>query len=228
MVLAGTACWLGGHVTGLAQVVQLPSVRSTAYSGTVVVPDGGSVGLGGLSRSASGTLGRGALPYAGASIGGATSSDSLSVHVQIIDLKALDDAILSSNVPTDVAMRSAVSAGSPASGGGRRVLSTIAQPQMSRRPDLPPAPNAWQLALSTTNISPAVPESIVESNIRFYLERGKAAEQAGHLHSARVFYHLALEAMTPQMRERYQKIVQQRETAEKEKQAQQAKSRLSF
>jgi len=73
-----------------AQVVQLPTIRTFSYSGTVVVPDRGTASLGGGAAASSGFRSRGLSRGvgAGAATGGA------SVSATIIDQRALDRAIL--------------------------------------------------------------------------------------------------------------------------------------
>lgn len=78
---------------GRAQVLQQPAIRTFGGSTTVSVPDRGSVTLGGISSAASGrkVYGPG---YRGSSIGLERSASSVSVGVTIIDLHAMDEAIL--------------------------------------------------------------------------------------------------------------------------------------
>jgi len=77
-----------------AQTVQQPVVQTFGGSTTVSVPDRGSVSLGGVSSAASGrkVYGPG---YRGSSYGVERSAGSLSVGVTIIDLHAMDEALLS-------------------------------------------------------------------------------------------------------------------------------------
>jgi hypothetical protein len=90
IVLVG-GCLLASAVTAqLPSVVQLPSFQTFSYSGSVLVPDGGSTYLGGVSRSASGTTRSGLSRASGSSLG----HSGLSVSVTIIDLEAMDRKIL--------------------------------------------------------------------------------------------------------------------------------------
>ena len=78
-----------------------------------------------------------------------------------------------------------------------------------------PDPGQWQRALAGSGDSTTrLHASLTEANIRYYLERGKRAEQANHLRAARVYYRLAVESMSPQMIERYHKILAERAAAE--------------
>lgn len=80
-------CW---STRALAQVVQLPSVHTFSYSGSVLVPDSGSASLGGRSSSASGTQSRLGSRARGSELG----ASGTSVHATIIDLDAMDRRIL--------------------------------------------------------------------------------------------------------------------------------------
>jgi hypothetical protein len=73
----------------IAQVVQLPSIETFSYSGSVLVPDGGTTSLGSVSRSSS---------FSSRSPGGYSRSSSashsgLSASVHIIDLDEMDRQI---------------------------------------------------------------------------------------------------------------------------------------
>ena len=72
-----------------AQSVQLPTVRSFGYSGSVLVPDGGTTSLGGVSRSAS-SISRRPIGHA---VGRASSQSGLSVSAEVIDLAEMDHQI---------------------------------------------------------------------------------------------------------------------------------------
>jgi len=69
----------------LPSVVQLPSFQTFSYSGTVVVPDRGSIYLGGVRRSASGYTSRGLRRGAGQVQGtsGATLRSVIIAHDEI-------------------------------------------------------------------------------------------------------------------------------------------------
>jgi hypothetical protein len=74
----------------LPSVVQLPSFRTFSYSGTVVVPDGGSAYLGGNRTSLSGSSRRGLSRGFGFSQG----ISQASVTATIIDLDEIDRHLL--------------------------------------------------------------------------------------------------------------------------------------
>ena len=73
-----------------AQVVQLPSISTFSYSGSVLVPDSGSAYLGGRYSAASSSQRRLGSRAAGSALG----VSGASVHATIIDLDAMDRAIL--------------------------------------------------------------------------------------------------------------------------------------
>jgi hypothetical protein len=100
--VSGTSCF--------AQIVQLPSYRTFSYSGSTWVPDGGTASLGGSTYSATHQNSVGGGPFASRSSGRTSSATNLSVTARIIDLRALDDAILSANVVTDSSVPDVISA----------------------------------------------------------------------------------------------------------------------
>ena len=73
------------------QVVQLPSISTFSYSGSVVVPDGGTALLGSNRSSASGVSRRGGI---GNSFGSSQSAAQATVKATILDLDAMDRQIL--------------------------------------------------------------------------------------------------------------------------------------
>ncbi len=74
----------------LPSVVQLPSISTFSYSGTVVVPDGGEAHLGSVQRSASGSSRRGLSRATGVD----QSINQASVKVHIIDNDEIDRQLL--------------------------------------------------------------------------------------------------------------------------------------
>jgi hypothetical protein len=88
LLLIGT--WAG---SASGQAVQLPTLHQFSASTTVVVPDRGSVALGGVNRAASGGSQFGGLP-GNRSFGTAASASGMSVSVQIHDFEAMDRALL--------------------------------------------------------------------------------------------------------------------------------------
>ena len=101
LIVTGLA---GGATVSAQQVIQLPTYDIFAVSTTVVVPDGGSIILGGVNRSAYGSTTRGVpglskVPganrlFTNRAIGRETSSSTASVTVHIHDFQAMDEALL--------------------------------------------------------------------------------------------------------------------------------------
>jgi len=60
---------------------------------------------------------------------------------------------------------------------------------------------------------------VAEADIRYFLARGAEAEQANHIVAARVYYRMAVEAMTPELIQRYQQILAEREAEEAQQRA---------
>ncbi len=210
-----------------AQVVQLPSFGQTSYSGTVSVPDGGTAALGGVGYSAYGVNQRGWGPFAGRAAGGRAGGSSLSVSAQIIDLQAMDEAILGRN--TNRVSGSMGPQGSTVNQSDRSYLSGFNYGPSRGQEVQAQNPNEWRLALAgggTTRIEEN--ESQVEADIRYYLQQGKEAEQNNRVLSARVFYRMAVERMTPEMVERYKKILADREAEEKKRLENNRPDRIKF
>lgn len=232
LLIAVLAIVVGGWNAQLhAQVVQLPSVRNFSYSGSAWVPDGGTTSLGGVNYGASSSIGRGFGPYGPRAIGSSRGGSSVSVTAQIIDLKALDEAILNSNVPTRDANTNSVivSVDSPANNGRRYLTGTDAGKPIPRAVT-PKDPNAYRLAMGGYDFGPRQAADVpqIEDDIRFYLAEGKKAESAGRIQSARVYYRMAMQALTPEIKARYAKILEQQKVAEKKRKEANRPDRIKF
>lgn len=143
----------------------------------------------------------------------------VTASIQIIDLDALDQAILNSNVPSRVIVQSnrtlPVSDVALAE-QARKFLSNYPTNQSARSGDPSYRDLKWT-AGNATKLEP-LEASLAESNVRYYLKKGQEAEELNHLQAARVYYRMALEAMTPELMERYQKVLAERKQAEIQKQ----------
>lgn len=94
-------CQLG---TANAQVIQLPTVRVFNIRTVVSVPDGGTLSLGGIGRSSSGSIGRGvpglgSVPLAGRpfrnqAIGSNSTATRSSVSAKVIVMSEYEQAVL--------------------------------------------------------------------------------------------------------------------------------------
>ena len=89
--------WMCLSVPAMSQdvTVQQPVVGTTSVNTSVMVPDRGRVFLGGVS-SAQSSRSRFGFWQPGSSVGEARSSKSISAGVTIVDLREMDEAILSS------------------------------------------------------------------------------------------------------------------------------------
>ncbi len=184
------------------QVVQLPTYHHFSLSTSAWVPDAGTAALGGTNYGSAASSAGGWGPYGPRASSSSSGGSMLSASAQVIDLQALDEAILagrsapaSSSKPTTTQI-------------GR---SYVGAPGTLRNPIVATSdPGAWQRALSETPISRAADPLNAESTIRYYLDRAEHAENANRIHSARVYYRMAVEAMTPQLIARYQAILARR------------------
>lgn len=184
----------------LGQVVQLPTYRQTTFSGTVSAPDAGTMSLGGVRYNQTGSLRRGWGPYSGRGSGGNLGGRSLSMRAVIIDLAAMDAAIMEGvNSGTSEASQYVVAPRQRRYVSGHRIGPGAG---VSRRD-----PQAYRKALAghANTIVTSQNPSLVESDVRYYIQRGQAAERAGSVQAARTYYRMAVAAMTPEMRERYQR-----------------------
>lgn len=223
-IVAGLALFPLSIASG--QVVQLPSYRTFSYTGGAVVPDQGTGILGGTTFSRQGSAYRGAGPYAGRATGFSSMSSSVAASAQVIDLKALDEAILAANVPLNTTGSAPLSY--DADSDGRSTLSSTGESQASVRRG---HPFRWQRVLAGGGSDePPLNQGLAESNVRYYLRMGKEAERADRILSARVYYRMAVDAMTPEMMVRYQRILEQQRLVaeEQERAAQDVNGRRNF
>lgn len=88
-----------GQASFAQQAVQQPVVGVTSVITSVSVPDRGGAFLGGMSSAQSARSQYGPFP-SGTSTGFTRQSSSMSAHVQIIDLQAMDQEILHSQATT--------------------------------------------------------------------------------------------------------------------------------
>ncbi len=202
-----------------SQVVQLPSVHNFSYSGGAWVPDGGSASLAGNSYARSGSVTNGWGPFGTRASGSSFGTSNSSVAVQVIDLRALDDAILSSSVANpNPKVRTATTTGRSLVGGS---APTGTAPKID--------PGKWQRVLAGGHPTVPVHTSLAEADIRFYLKMGQEAEAANRIMAARVYFRMAVEAMTPEMQTRYEKILSDRKaTVEADLAAKKASTRQQF
>jgi hypothetical protein len=192
-----------------AQVVQLPTVRSFGYSGAVSVPDQGTASLGGNLSSQSGRTTSGAGPLASRSSGSAAAAGSMSVSATVIDLQAMDAALLNqaaggtANPPSSYAARPT----------GTPIMNTLTPhlygQRVGRVDTRAPNPNAWEIALGASGTAQTGLASAAvrdESEIHYYMSRAQEAISSGRNAAARVYYRLAYEKLTPDQRTRLEEF----------------------
>lgn len=91
-ICCGLVLTLAVGSTARAQTLQLPSRQVFSVNTSVLVPDRGGAYLGGVSRSSQGLTQRG--PWRNRALGGSAGGVGASVHVTVIDHRALDRAVL--------------------------------------------------------------------------------------------------------------------------------------
>ena len=101
---AGLVSCLGISTAHCQVTLQLPTISVFDLQTVVKVPDGGTMHLGGVQRSAYGQTNRsggllGGVPFVGRgfrnrAIGSSTSASNASIRVQIIDLEEMEEEVL--------------------------------------------------------------------------------------------------------------------------------------
>ncbi len=235
-------CWLGrwslavilsslGVSSLSAQVVQLPGVGTFGYSGSVSVPDQGTASLGGVQRNRSGTVTRG--PIGARAFGNQSAGTSVTASVTVIDLAAMDEALLKQRTgPSSVAQAPNAATASANVGTSNNkparsmtaaskylhphystpVVNTLKPSNYSRLTGQGVAkpkqdPNAWQMAMGPSGHAEESRARQVAgedgTDIRYYMQKALESQQAGRIAAAQVYYQLAFEKMTPEQQERF-------------------------
>jgi hypothetical protein len=161
--------------------VQLPTFSFFTVNTTVSVPDGGSTYLGGVNRASSGSSQFGAAPFGpftNRSIGSQQSASSVRASVYIHDFQAMDEYLLSQ--PTAFNRGLSQPQVQVAKAIGQRVQSA----------------QAASSAPAATDVAGLRAQRLQEEQARSQdsaglLERGQAAEAAGKLKVARLYYQTA-------------------------------------
>ena len=104
MMFAGLIAFATDTARAQQVAVQQPVVGITSVNTSVLVPDRGQIRLGGVSSAQASRNQYGFWPH-GSSLGVSRSANSLSASVTIIDLREMDEAILST-APTSSPSRS--------------------------------------------------------------------------------------------------------------------------
>lgn len=209
------------------QVVQLPSQRQFSVQTTVDVPDGGTVGLGGAGYSASSSVSRGLL-FPNRAIGVSAGAHVTSVTAQIIDLAAMDEAILSGNNGTASRSQQPERFRSRQATESDMARQFISDYRTLTQPDKSIDYRDWSRTLRSGAASQAVDSSLVGENVRHFLKKADEAEKLNRIQASRVYYRMAWEAMTPEMKQRYQQFLADRARWNQEQQAAEQPGKRKF
>jgi hypothetical protein len=160
--------------------VQLPTFSMFGVDTTVSVPDGGSAYLGGVDRASSGgnQFGGPMAPFGNRSIGSQQSASSMRVSAYIHDFQAMDEQLL--NQPTAFNRGLTPPQTQVARAIGQRVNSAQAAPAGQ--------PAADVAGLRAQRLQEEQARSQESAGL---LDRGQAAEAAGKLSVARLYYQMA-------------------------------------
>lgn len=155
------------------QVVQLPTFRSFGMSTSVVVPDRGAVYMGGNGRAATGwnEFGSPLGPFNNRGLGMLHSAGAVSVSAYVHDFAAMDAYLLSQ------------------ASGNRTAESPPASTSALQRAS---ASSATQAVRSVAELrAEHAAEADWLHEVSELLRRGQAAERAGKIGAARLYYQMA-------------------------------------
>ena len=194
---------LSSAVAQQPTTVQLPTYSFFNTNTTVVVPDRGSVYLGGVNRAATGRneFGVPLLPFRNRSIGMERSASSAWVSVYIHDFEAMDQYLLSQ--PT--AFRAAQAAKSPLLvprvAGGRPAVAASSNGSgdtWTRRPKAADQDSTGPTAMSVAELRAKHEreQRARSEEARKWFQRGQNAEASGKANVARVYYQMAARRAT--------------------------------
>jgi Flp pilus assembly secretin CpaC len=193
-----------------AQTVQLPQFNFNTVNTTVTAPDGGTIGLGGVMRASSGRTERGLpilgkLPYAGRlfnnrGIGQDMSTSFQTVTPRIIILEEEEAKLGLPDYSSGAPLGGVLSAGGGRYGQTTRELSEVELRALSlsqhvarntardeEQVSLPDAPSAEEIRQRN-----AAAAEQRHSDAASFFEKGQAAEVAGKLSVAKIYYGMAL------------------------------------
>ena len=207
-VLGLLVCFLVPQVHG--QVVQLPTFHTFSIGTTVLIPDRGSMSLGGINRSSVGRSefgvpGIGGVPgvgrlFANRAIGGQVQASRVNAGATIMDLQELDRQVLG---------QTAGAAAPAANPAVARKAAFLAQHVARNNQAMTAQSTAAQsspgaVAGKNTNQQPAVtlPATLpdAESQAREAYELARQAESRGQFASARINYKRAATLSRGQLR----------------------------
>jgi hypothetical protein len=189
-ILAPTLFLLSSAIA-LAQTIQLPTTSQTSVNTTVEVPDGGTIQLGSMGRAGGYSGNRLNTLHNIQTRGRHVTGSGNSVTATIIDLDALDQAILAQPTPPGFA---------PPYHKDRQALTGRHHPATNFR-KLSELPGAWMQALAgDPSLDPnMVPKADVASDIVVLMEQATRARQQGRIAAAEVYYRMVLERLPPRV-----------------------------
>ena len=181
----GPGLWTGNaaaqNAAAVPTTVQLPTFHYFYSTGTVVVPDGGDVLLGGIGSSASGRVERGipglpSRPFTNSATGTMTGAGNVSVSAQIRDLEAMDQALLS-----------------------QTAQGTAFQPPMATPQQLAAAKQTGEPLRSVAAIraQQAAEDATREREAAAALAQGRQLQSEGKLSVAKIYFELAVRKSSP-------------------------------
>jgi hypothetical protein len=170
-----------------AQVVQLPTFRFFGISTTVSVPDSGGAYLGGNSRSSRGSIHRGlpglskapvvGRPFGNRGIAGSTETGGMSVHAQIHDFEAMEQALVGQ--ATEVARHS---------------------PPAARFSNHAAAAKSDRASVAAIRQQQAARQSAITTEARQDYDRARELLAAGKTGVAKIYLQRAAKSADPQLR----------------------------
>ena len=190
--------------SSFGQVVQLPTFQNTGVSTVVDVPAGGSTYLGGIGRAGATSAARRAALFGQRSGGIYASGSGNAVVATVLDLKALDEAILNQKIEPGLSVRAGKSslplAGKSHPGTNYRKISSI--------------PGAYMQALGgdTSLHSSSGLNADTSAEVRELLERAQAAHQGGRHAAAEVYYRMIIERLPPEMLAKIEAEIKQKQS----------------
>jgi hypothetical protein len=185
IVFAFGALLLATSRSGLAQVVQVPTLGTFSIQTNVSVPDSGASYAGGNRTGSLARPSRG--PMGSTALGSQMSASSATVRATVIDLDEFDRMIRSqaSKKPTlpELNAESATPSKFPGS----------IKPKPTQNPHY-----AYLAALSH---APDALHEQANEDARYYLSLANGARQKGHWHAVELYYKLAWESLPQSRRE---------------------------
>lgn len=179
---------LSAPVVHAQAVVQLPSYSVFGVSTSVSVPDRGSISLGGVSRSSSGSTAFGpALGPGNRSFGRSTSASSATLHATIHDFDALDRATLA---------RAARRPRLATSGGSRRLSPNSRRRVLQSTADSPPEGSVADARRLQQAAAADKDREVLDE-----LSHARRAAEQGRSGVAKVYYRVAARRASGAMKE---------------------------